>query len=133
MTTRQYALNLGNREYTKTGLSSTEQFERFVGERPFVDPLNPQLLYAGASMAFEAGEAGDVIKKISRGDKIDSVDFVLEAGDCLYYMTKALSMLGFSLDDTLKFNEKKLKLREELGKGPDKKVLRDWIRSEIGR
>lgn len=110
--------------------TTTQQYKAFVDKRPFVNPKNPQLLYAGVSMAFEAGEAGDVIKKIARGDtNVSSVEFVLEAGDSLYYMTKALSMLGYTLDDAMLWNQKKLELREKFGKGPDKKILLDWITS----
>jgi hypothetical protein len=100
-------------------MSRVKEYTAFVDERPFVEPKTPKLLYAGAAMAFEAGEAGDVIKKMCRGDiqssKCSPQAFLLECGDVLYYMTKALSMLGYTLDDAMEQNMVKLRDREKNG------------------
>lgn len=78
---------------------------------------NPQLAFHALGMVCEAGEAGDVIKKLVRGDKnINLNDFVLECGDVLYYMTKALELVGSSVEDAMEQNIKKLDHRAIHGK-----------------
>lgn len=105
------------------------EYKKFVDARPYVKPTNPELLYAAAAMAFEAGEAGDCIKKYVRNDDpYQDVPFVFECGDVLYYMTKTLSMLGYTLEDVILLNQKKLELREEFGKVKGMNALYDYIK-----
>lgn len=79
--------------------------------------INPQLAFHALGMVCEAGEAGDIIKKLTRGDTdVDLNDFVLECGDVLYYMTKALDMVGSSIEDAQQKNILKLQHRDVHGK-----------------
>lgn len=106
-----------------------DKYKEFVDKRPFVKPTNPELLYAAAAMSFEAGEAGDCIKKYVRDDDVyQDIPFLLECGDVLYYMTKGLSLLGFTLEDAIHLNQKKLELREELGKVKGDNALYDYAK-----
>lgn len=78
---------------------------------------NPQLAFHVLGMVCEAGEAGDVVKKLVRGDAdVDLTDFILECGDVLYYMTKALDLVGSSIEDAMERNILKLQYREKYGK-----------------
>lgn len=96
----------------------SEKYKNFVNNRTHSTVSNnPDLVFHVFGMVCEAGEAGDVIKKLTRGDKnIDLNDFVLECGDVLYYMTRALELVGSSVEDAMEKNIKKLEHRAAHGK-----------------
>jgi hypothetical protein len=100
-------------------------YKDFVLERARHSTItkDPQLAFHALGMVCEAGEAGDVIKKIVRGDNnVDPRNFLLECGDVLYYMTKALDCLGYTIEDAMNGNIEKLTHRDKYGKGETKVV-----------
>lgn len=105
-------------------------FTEFTRERNNVEPRASNLLYTVTGMLCEAGEAGDVIKKHCRGDKVDLREFVLECGDALYYMTQTLDSIGYTLEDVMEWNQKKLDLRDEHGKSIGNELLKQWLESK---
>ena len=108
-----------------------KEYRDFVSARPWVKVNDPELLYSAAAMTFEAGEAGDVIKKLVRGDKnVESFSFVLEAGDMMYYLQKTLEKLGYTLEEVLFYNMQKLKYREKFGKEHNPSDILLWTVEE---
>lgn len=99
-----------------------KEYEKYVNDRFFYLPknsvLHSQLGYAALAMVSEAGEAGDAVKKILRGDDgITSLQILNECGDCLYYMQKLISLLGdYNIEDVMKVNIEKLNHRAIHGK-----------------
>lgn len=72
-------------------------------------------------LASEAGEALDIGKKMWFHSEKDSTfyreKFLSEFGDILYYLLKCLDVFGFTLDEVIAYNRKKLESRHpELGK-----------------
>ena len=96
-----------------------EKYKEFVLSRHKSTIIQePRLAFNALGMVSEAGEAGDVIKKIVRGDPdIPTRNFLLECGDVLYYMTQCLDILGFTIEDAMKANVEKLEYRDKYGKG----------------
>lgn len=66
------------------------------------------LAIAGLGLAGEAGETADEVKRYFRDNKPMGNDFLLEAGDCLHYLTYLLGRAGYSLEDAMRANVKKL-------------------------
>lgn len=97
-----------------------EQYKDFVNScwryEPIDSELYRQLGYAALAMVSESGEAGDAVKKVLRGDDIDSKVILNECGDVLYYMTKLLNLVGYTIDDAIKANIEKLNYRAIHGK-----------------
>ena len=71
------------------------------------------LLYLVAAMAFEAGELGNIVKKLYRDGKFDRDAFVSECGDVLWYLTHAMDEAGVTPAEVMRGNIKKLKERNE--------------------
>lgn len=95
----------------------SDRYEEFVNNRTHSTVLhNHELVFHVLGMVSEAGEAGDVIKKFVRGDDVDLNNFVLECGDGLYYMSRALRLVGSSIDGAMEANIKKLEYRDVHGK-----------------
>lgn len=73
---------------------------------------NVRLLYTLIGLATEAGEALDVFKKcLFYKRKFDIDHFARELGDCLWYLTMAADIVGFSLEDIMEINVNKLQER----------------------
>lgn len=79
---------------------------------------NIELLAYSNAFGGEAGELQNIVKKIVKNDalqngKSDLFDkFVLEAGDVLWYLTKLVLLMGYSLDDVMQINIGKLDARK---------------------
>jgi len=89
-----------------------------------VDPKlteDKRLLEGLAGMNSEAGEAFDVWKKYKfQGHDLDREAIALELGDVLWYLTEAAVALGYSLEEIMKMNIKKLQERYPNGFDPEK-------------
>ena len=73
---------------------------------------NVRLLYTLIGLATEAGESLDVFKKcLFYKRPFDITHFVSELGDCLWYLTMAADIAGFTLEDLMEINCEKLKVR----------------------
>lgn len=77
--------------------------------------------YKALGLAGEAGEVADKIKKIYRDKNgnfnvIDKIEIAKELGDCLWYISRIASAIGFELSDIAKLNVDKLSKRKTEGK-----------------
>lgn len=86
-----------------------------TGERP-IDPL----AYCAMKLAGEAGEVAEKIGKLyrDRGGKIDkewTLELVKELGDVLWYLAVIARLVGVSLYQVARTNNKKLLSRFERG------------------
>jgi NTP pyrophosphatase (non-canonical NTP hydrolase) len=64
----------------------------------------------------EAGEAGDIIKKVVfHGHEINNEELKKELGDTLWYLANLCSVLGYSLEEVAEMNIEKLKKRYPQG------------------
>jgi NTP pyrophosphatase (non-canonical NTP hydrolase) len=69
-------------------------------------------MHAVIGIGTEAGEVQDLFKKkIMYGKEIQTSDFIDEIGDLLWYMGVACNALGFSLEEVMEKNYKKLSVR----------------------
>lgn len=92
----------------------THNYERFVEKSWFIDQSIPQGLYCSNALGNEAGETQGVVKKLYRNgtpnyrrpDKL-----LFELGDTLYYLTKLAHVYGFSLEEVMYHNVKKIEAR----------------------
>jgi NTP pyrophosphatase (non-canonical NTP hydrolase) len=81
-----------------------------------VYPEQYSILYPALGLAGETGEICEKIKKGLRGDKeLDKEELLKELGDPLWYITSLADDLGFSLQDVVDANVKKLSSRKERG------------------
>lgn len=89
-----------------------------------VDPKlteDKRLLEGLVGMNSEAGEALDIWKKYKfQGHDLDKWAIALELGDVLWYLTEAAVALGYSLEEIMKMNIKKLQERYPNGFDPEK-------------
>ena len=88
----------------------TKEFEDFVKSKVYVkfQTVNEKKLYWGNGLAGEAGEVCNEIKKeirdeLNRDERVKS-----EIGDVLFYLTMVAENHGFSLDDAMEEQIKKL-------------------------
>lgn len=84
-------------------------------------PQESKILLHALGLNGEAGEYGDKIKKIYRDrDGVIAEDnrqaLAKELGDVLWYVTRAASDLGFTLEEIAQMNHDKLASRFERGK-----------------
>lgn len=90
-----------------------EQFENHVS-RLFIKPLDHigRTLHAAVGIAGEAGEVLDAVKKTwIYGKELDRENILEESGDLLFYITALLTENGFTLEDAMEYNIKKLEKR----------------------
>lgn len=76
--------------------------------------LKPTLGHVFSGLVEEVGELAGHIKRLERDDKhIDDAAFIKELGDILWYVSELASVRGYSLDEVVQINYKKLKDRVE--------------------
>ena len=82
-----------------------------------------ETLYLVLGLSSEAGEVAGKLKKIVRGDTIDPETYVSELSDVLWYLSRAASAVGLSLEDLADYNYSKLESRKTAGtiQGEDQK------------
>ena len=79
-------------------------------------PQEFKLTYVTLGLVGEAGEFADKVKKILRGDKTlqDQRESLLaEAGDVMWYLAEAATVLGVTLQEIAEANIRKLSSRKE--------------------
>ena len=71
-----------------------------------------RLLHHSMGIAGESGELVDAIKKhIFYGKPLDEENVLEEIGDLMWYQARLLALLGFTVEDAMDHNNKKLKIR----------------------
>lgn len=81
-----------------------------------VYPEKHAIIYPALGIAGEGGEVAEKVKKWLRGDKeLDKLEVLKEAGDVLWYLTSLANDLGYSLQDLVNENVRKLRSRAERG------------------
>ena len=80
--------------------------------------LNPELnrkdvlINSVMGLCGESGEAIDIVKKwLAQGHELDKEHLAKELGDIAWYLAEAATALDMDLEDILKANIEKLKLR----------------------
>lgn len=82
------------------------------------EPWRDQMSLAGLGLAGEAGECADTIKKIlhhGRDLELLKPKLIEEAGDTLWYVALICQVIGISLEDLARANNKKLADRYPTG------------------
>lgn len=91
-----------------------EEYQQYVNENwnsgTPVSPLE-DLYVMTAGLGGEAGEVLEELKKRVRDGSKNEDKVLLELGDVLYYLTRISSYFGFSLEDVMYYNKKKLDAR----------------------
>ncbi len=91
------------------------QYNEFVKSMK-VYPEKHAIVYPTLGLVGEAGEISEKVKKWLRGDKeLDKEAILSELGDPLWYITSLADDLGFTLQDVIDANVKKLTSRKERG------------------
>lgn len=93
---------------------SNQEYLRFT-RKTAVYPKDQAISYLALGLGNEAGEVQGKIKKLIRGDYSDinniSISVVDELGDIVWYITRLADEFGFTLDDVISANVKKLNRR----------------------
>lgn len=93
----------------------------FNGYQDFVKtmkvyPEKHAIVYPTMGISGEAGEVSEKVKKWLRGDReLDKLELLKEAGDVLWYLASLADDLGFTFQDMVDENVKKLSSRKERG------------------
>jgi len=104
-------------EVLEKGIEQTtfNQYQDFVKTMK-VYPEKHAIIYPTLGMLGEAGEASEKVKKWLRGDReLDKLELLKEAGDVLWYLASLADDLGFTFQDMVDENVKKLSSRKERG------------------
>jgi NTP pyrophosphatase (non-canonical NTP hydrolase) len=95
--------------------------ETFNGYQDFVKsmkvyPEKHAIVYPALGIAGEGGEVAEKVKKWLRGDReLDKLELLKEAGDVLWYLASLADDLGFTFQDMVDENVKKLNSRKARG------------------
>lgn len=88
-------------------------YEAFVKDMK-VYPEQHAIIYPALGLAGESGEVAEKCKKWLRGDKeLDKEALIFELGDIQWYIVSMALDLGYTLEDVINFNVKKLTSRKE--------------------
>jgi NTP pyrophosphatase (non-canonical NTP hydrolase) len=81
-----------------------------------VYPEKHAIVYPALGIAGEGGEVAEKVKKWLRGDReLDKLELLKEAGDVLWYLASLADDLGYTLQDLVDENVKKLSSRKARG------------------
>lgn len=106
---------------TSEASNSTRAFIQRLEELALTQDINPALLNtAGMGLASEAGEFGDIVKKVLFHSKEVTPELrdkmSKELGDVFWYWINACRALGLVPDDVIQENVTKLEARHPNGK-----------------
>lgn len=74
----------------------------------------PQLLHGVLGISSEAGEFANMMKRTLNYDRpVDKLNVLEESGDLLWYLVRALSACGFTLEQAMAVNIAKLTTRNK--------------------
>lgn len=81
-----------------------------------VYPEKHAIVYPALGICGEGGEIAEKVKKWLRGDReLDKLELLKEAGDVLWYLASLADDLGYSFQDMVDENVKKLSSRKARG------------------
>jgi NTP pyrophosphatase (non-canonical NTP hydrolase) len=113
---------LRNETYTDNeGAQIDERKKTFNDYQDFVKtmkvyPERHAIVYPALGIVDEGGEVAGKVKKWLRGDReLDRKELLKEAGDVLWYLASLADDLGFTFQDMVDENVKKLSSRKERG------------------
>ena len=69
------------------------------------------LAHSVYGLTSEAGEVSGILQKVYQGREIDEEHIKKELGDCIWMVAEACTALGFTLEDVMVTNIKKLEAR----------------------
>lgn len=116
-------MKMESKEYQfKTAEVDRKSMDDVIGR---IDDQAIRLLHHAMGIGGEAGELVDAIKKhIFYGKPLDEKNVVEEIGDILWYATRLLNVLGYSLEDAMGANHIKLN-KKRYAKGYSDKAAVD--------
>jgi len=107
-----YFHEVGSMDSKKFQAKSADVDRDVTEMQKVIDRINDEkirLLHHSIGVSGEAGELIDTIKKhVFYGSPLDVKNVIEEAGDLMWYLTRLLSQLGYSLEDAMAFNHDKL-------------------------
>jgi len=108
--------NLSNEPIkVKGNVSDFNEYQDFVKTMK-VYPEKHAIVYPALGIAGEGGEVAEKVKKWLRGDKeLDKLELLKEAGDVLWYLASLADDLGYTMQEMVDENVKKLSSRKERG------------------
>lgn len=93
---------------------------------PHFDDTSEELCAWSMGIAGESGEFCDAVKKVLwHGHDLKPLDLALELGDLLYYISRAGSVLGYTLDEIATLNIEKLMRRYPNGFSSEASINRE--------
>lgn len=96
-------------------VNTFDSYQKFVRSMKLY-PVEYAIIYPTLGISGESGEVAEKVKKCLRGDReLDKLELLKEAGDVLWYLTALTDDLGFTLQDLVNENVKKLTSRKERG------------------
>lgn len=75
----------------------------------------PEMNYLVLGLSSEAGEVAGKLKKLIRDNHMDEHSFMLEVGDCLWYIAMICNTMGLTLQELAEANYDKLYERKKSG------------------
>jgi NTP pyrophosphatase (non-canonical NTP hydrolase) len=89
-----------------------------LAEKTAVYPEDDAIYYLSLGLAGEVGELCNKIKKVIRDDggelsREKAGELADEAGDCLWYLSQLVRVIGFNFDTIAEYNIYKLSDRKE--------------------
>ena len=83
-----------------------------VSREALTNDNNLRMLHAAIGIGTEGGELLDMMKKVLFAKKpLDATNALEELGDVLWYLQLGLNVLGYSIEECMLVNRKKLALR----------------------
>ena len=82
------------------------------------------LLHATTGLASEAGEFAGLLQKTYQGHEYDREHAIKELGDCVWMVAEACTALDVTMEEVMRGNIEKLKLRYPEGFEPEKSLHR---------
>lgn len=104
---------------TRLNFMDAKQYQKVISETA-IFPEEIGLAYCAMGLTGEAGEVSDKIKKLYRDkdflnskeiSQTDKHAIAKELGDVLWYITALSKLTGYTLEEIMEMNYKKLKLR----------------------
>lgn len=112
-----------------------QEYRKFVESMECTrsEDLKTRLDHAIDGLVTEAGELKTLIKKVKFYEaKIPRINFLDELADELHYLVMAMNILGVTLEDLMRLNQTKLKIRYPKGFNQKDALDRDKDKEQNG-